>query len=92
MNTPMPVPGEEIESPIEEAVRLAGGQVALANAINKRMPDREKPIRQTHVYRWLNGTPVLPEVLLAIEDATGVTCERVRPDLAAIFNRDRPAA
>lgn len=66
------------ESPIEEAVRLAGGQTALAKALST--PDGT--IRQGHVWAWLNRDKKAPaEHCPAIENLTGVRVEHLRPDL-----------
>lgn len=57
---------------LEEAVSLAGGQSALARAIGKS---------QGHVATWLSRSRCAPEVVLAIEAATGVSRHRLRPDV-----------
>lgn len=58
-----------------EAVKKAGTQTALAEAIGKR---------QAHVHYWLTkavGEVPPAEFVLKIEAATGVSRHRLRPDL-----------
>lgn len=63
---------------LTEAVTIAGGQSALARAISA-YPGQ---VKQGHVWCWLNRDYKAPaEYCPAIEDATGVTCERLRPEL-----------
>jgi DNA-binding transcriptional regulator YdaS (Cro superfamily) len=60
------------------AVKIAGGQAALARAIGRG-------IKQPHVWTWLNSpnpNQMPPaEYCPAIEKATGVKCEDLRPDI-----------
>jgi DNA-binding transcriptional regulator YdaS (Cro superfamily) len=66
------------ETPLEEAVRLAGGQTALASALSTP----ERLVRQGHIWAWLNRDEKAPaEHCPAIETLTGVVVERLRPDL-----------
>jgi len=60
---------------LEEAVRKAGGQTALARALGGT-------IKQGHVWRWLNiaGQPPA-EYTLPIEKISGVSRHDLRPDL-----------
>ena len=61
------------QSAIEEAVRRAGSQSALARSIGTS---------QATVWKWLNkGLPITPVLVLAIEAATGVSKHDLRPDL-----------
>lgn len=60
------------ETPLEKAVREAGGQTKLARAIGKT---------QGHISQWLRRKYVPPEVVLLIEGATGVSRHELRPDL-----------
>lgn len=62
----------ESNSPIERAVTIAGSQSELARRIGST---------QGSVWRWVKGTPVAPESVLAIEAATGVSRHDLRPDL-----------
>jgi TorA maturation chaperone TorD len=58
---------------LERAVELAGGQSALARAIGKS---------QSHIWHWLKVAKRVPaEAAVAIEKATGVTRQELRPDL-----------
>lgn len=60
---------------LQRAVKIAGGQTALANAIG---------VQQAHVWNWLNRDRTLPaEHVRAIEKATGgqVTRFDLRPDI-----------
>lgn len=56
-----------------KATKVAGGQSALARAIDCKQQD---------IWRWLNKLEKTPaENVLAIEAATGVTRHELRPDL-----------
>ena len=69
---------------LSEAVKKAGGQVALAAAIRLFMPTAN--VQQGHVWKWLNGlkgeTPPA-EYVLPIAAATGweITPHQLRPDI-----------
>lgn len=66
------------ETPIQEAVRKAGGQTALAKLLSV---DGRK-VSQGHVWAWLKRDGKPPEeVCPAIESVTGVACERLRSDV-----------
>jgi DNA-binding transcriptional regulator YdaS (Cro superfamily) len=69
-----------IES-LRHAVQIAGGQTALARALST--PERR--LIQANVQKWLNSPnpEKMPpaEFCPAIERATGVTCESLRPDV-----------
>lgn len=62
----------ESETPLQQAVRLAGSQSELARRIG---------FTQGSVWRWLNGTELPGEAVLPIEQATGVSRHDLRPDL-----------
>lgn len=69
---------EEIEQPLERAVRLAGGQRALARLCQTS---------QTRINQCLHRNKKLPaELVLPIERAVGgaVTRHELRPDLYPI--------
>jgi len=74
------------ENPIEalrEAIEHAGSQAALAAEIG---------LKQQHIWNWLNrpGSVIPAEYCPAIERATGVLCERLRPDVAwAVLRKGR---
>jgi len=60
---------ETPETAMQEAVRLAGGAAALARRLG---------IKQPSVFGWKR---VPAERVLAVEAASGVRRERLRPDL-----------
>jgi len=62
------------KTPLQEAIDVAGGQAALARALN---------IRQSTVWTWLvrAGGKAAPELCIQIERATGVSRYRLRPDV-----------
>lgn len=64
---------------LRAAVAAAGGQKALADLITAL----GHPIRQGHVWSWLNlqGGLTPPYLAPLVEVATGVSCEVLRPDL-----------
>lgn len=57
---------------IHKAVEIAGSQSALAKRIGTRQGD---------VWKWLKGRKVKPDLVLAIEEATGVSKHDLRPDI-----------
>lgn len=63
---------QQQSSGLARAVTVAGGQSALAKAIG---------VKQGHVWDWLNTQDVPTLRCLAIEAATGVRCEELRPDV-----------
>jgi len=64
---------------LKAAVATAGGQKALADLVT----GLGHPIRQAHVWNWMNVQNGLtpPYVAPLVEAATGITCEQLRPDL-----------
>lgn len=73
------------ETPLEEAVRVAGGQTALAVALSAKL---ERKIRQGQIWKWMRspagGPP--PEYVRAISQVTQergepVTVYELRPDV-----------
>lgn len=61
------------ETPLEEAIRIAGGQGALARLCGTSQP---------RIWQCLHRNRVIPaDLVIPIEAATGVTRERLRPDL-----------
>lgn len=75
-------------TPLQKAIELVGGQVALAKAIRDwhQAQGREVRIAQGHVWNWLNTTktPMPPaEHCRAIEEATDYQITRydLRPDV-----------
>ena len=60
-------------SALRQAVELAGGQSALARKIG---------VKQANVWDWLNRAKIAPaNKIVAIERATGVSREKLRPDI-----------
>lgn len=76
-----------METSIAKAVRLVGGQAALANAIHEHHPT----VKQQHVWKWVRAGRVPAEYVRAIEAATGwrVTRYQLRPD---VFGSDPSAS
>lgn len=73
-----------MDTPLEKAVDLAGGQTALARVLSGDQPGR---VKQGHVWTWLYREKRAPvEWCPAIEAATGVRCEVLRPD--TLWTRD----
>ncbi|MBB4152926.1 DNA-binding transcriptional regulator YdaS (Cro superfamily) [Sphingomonas jinjuensis] len=63
----------QLDSPLARAVRLAGSQSAFARLVGRS---------QATVYTWLSQGKLLPaELVLAVEAATGVSRNDLRPDL-----------
>lgn len=70
------------------AVNIAGGQTALAAVVGRG-------VKQSHVWAWLNSKnpDQMPpaEYCPAIEKATGVACEALRPDVEwSVLRGSRP--
>lgn len=63
---------EDSKAALEEAVRVAGGQAALGRIAGKS---------QGHVATWLQRGRCPPEVVLVIEEKTGVSRHRLREDV-----------
>lgn len=58
---------------LREAVKVAGGQSALARAVN---------VRQGHVWSWLNRSKrVDARYAIPVEEKTGVSRHKLRPDI-----------
>lgn len=57
---------------LEKAIAAMGSQTALAKAIGKS---------QGHISKWLERKYVPAESVLAIESATGIPRQKIRPDL-----------
>ena len=58
---------------LERAVDLAGGQTALATALG---------VAQGRIWNWLNRDQRVPaEMVIPIEEATGVSRHDLRPDI-----------
>lgn len=74
-----------METSIEQAVRLAGGQTALAKALKGKHPN----VKQQNVWKWLRAKRVSAEFVLAIEAATGVSRHDLRPDIYPTTDTNR---
>lgn len=61
-----------METPIEKAVRLAGGQSALSRAVE---------VSPQAVQQWVSEGRVSHKKVIAVESATGVHRSELRPDL-----------
>jgi DNA-binding transcriptional regulator YdaS (Cro superfamily) len=59
-------------TPLNEAIGVAGGIVALSRQLNLKS--------HTVINNWRN-TQVPAEHCPSVEEATGVRCERLRPDV-----------
>ncbi len=73
---------------LQRAIDEAGSQAELA----RRIASDELPIKQQHVWNWLNRDKEVPaEAVIPIERATGgkVTRHELRPDL---YPREQAAA
>lgn len=61
-----------------KAVKIVHGQSALAKALTKRMKREHRPIRQGHVWKWLNISKRLPELyVLHVEAITAEHGDKV---------------
>jgi DNA-binding transcriptional regulator YdaS (Cro superfamily) len=72
----------ESESALALAVRSAGSQSAFGRLVNKR---------QSTVREWLKADRLPGEYVLAIEAATGIAKEQLRPDLYRSEDASAPA-
>jgi len=75
------MPKRDHLAPLRRAIAAAGGQAALARSLAELT---HKPIRQGHVWGWLNRGQVLPaEYVIPIEQiiASKVTRHELRPDI-----------
>jgi DNA-binding transcriptional regulator YdaS (Cro superfamily) len=66
---------------LQRAIDLAGGQNALARKINETGLGGDTFYRQGHVSYWLKSGKAGIPACRAIEKATGVTCNELRPDV-----------
>jgi len=64
----------EPKSALEEAIKKAGGQTALAKKVGGKC-------RQGHVYAWLKAGRVSHNYVLDVERETEVSRSLLRPDL-----------
>lgn len=71
---------------LELAIEQSGGnQSKLAKLLSANQKDKGRQptnVRQQDVWRWLNKTGRVPaEIVLSIEEVTGVARHLVRPDI-----------
>ncbi|WP_343227247.1 helix-turn-helix domain-containing protein [Serratia sp. 14-2641] len=68
---------------IKKAIEIAGGQAALARACG---------VSQPAVFRWLNGSRVKADYVVAISRASNgeAKAHEIRPDLPDIFPVPEP--
>jgi len=67
---------------LKAAVQKIGGQSAMARLISTTI----RPIRQGHIWMWLNRNKKLPpEFVLTVEAATGISRYALRPDIFGPF-------
>lgn len=75
------------ETPIERAIRLAGGPTALARALKAR--GHERVNSHSTVNAWVIAGSVPAKYCPDIEDLTGVPCEELDTDTNWGLVRDR---
>lgn len=64
---------------LNRAIKASGSQAALARGLAQRTG---RPIRQGHIWAWLHrGQRVPPELVIPIEELTGVSRHELRPDI-----------
>ncbi|MFZ6655902.1 transcriptional regulator [Undibacterium sp. TJN19] len=62
---------------LQEAITIAGSQVALANLLKKYKPN----ISQSHIQKWLKSPVGVPsDGCVLIEKETGITRKSLRPN------------
>lgn len=67
------------QSALLEAIEVAGGQSELARKLTEIS---SKPVKQQQVWNWLHREKKTPaKQSVAIERITGITKERLRPDV-----------
>ncbi|WP_353243562.1 YdaS family helix-turn-helix protein [Providencia sp.] len=64
---------------LQTAIVAAGGQTQLAKRISELL---NKPVRQQQIWNWLNRNKRVPaDKVLVVEQASGVSRSKLRPDL-----------
>lgn len=68
---------------LRQAIDEAGGQTALASKINQMAPNkrRGKKLKQQNINKWLLLGHIPYGWVLPVEDVTGISRERLRPDV-----------
>lgn len=78
----------QVQAAVDEAIKAAGNQVALASKLSELLG---KPIKTGHIYYWRTNGSVPSEYCLQIEAVTGVSRMRLRPDDYWLIWSDLPA-
>ncbi|MTC33426.1 transcriptional regulator [Providencia rustigianii] len=64
---------------LQTAINSAGGQTQLAKRISELL---NKPVKQQQIWNWLNRNKRVPaDKVLVVEQASGVSRSKLRPDL-----------
>lgn len=75
----MHVISESCVSGLQAAINEAGGQTQLAKRISELL---NKPVKQQQIWNWLNRNKRVPaDKVLVVEQASGVSRSKLRPDL-----------
>lgn len=72
----------DTKNALQNAVRLAGGQVSLATQLG---------VKQGHVWFWIKRGFPPAERVLAIEAATGISRHELRPDIYPVETHQQAA-
>jgi DNA-binding transcriptional regulator YdaS (Cro superfamily) len=75
------------ETPLERAIRLAGGMTSLARKLNERGHQIKG---HATIYQW-KATRTPSDYCPDIEAITGVRCEELRPDVSWSVLRQSPS-
>lgn len=62
-----------LDTPLAEAVRKVGSQSAFARLVKRSQPSVHQLLAE--------GKPLWPESVLTVEEATGISRHRLRPDV-----------
>jgi DNA-binding transcriptional regulator YdaS (Cro superfamily) len=81
------LPPQGDESPIERAIRLAGGPTTLARELKARGHDKVNS--HATVKQWVVNGRVPAQYCPDIEDITGIPCEELNTDVPWGKVRDR---
>lgn len=69
---------EDMKEAFERAIKVAGGQSALA----RKLSTPAKKVSQQRLWHWLQVKGVCPaELVLQVEEITGVSRYSLRPDV-----------
>jgi DNA-binding transcriptional regulator YdaS (Cro superfamily) len=79
----------ELTTPLQEACAAVNGSSRLAALLTERMKPIGRTVSKASISRWKKER-VPAEVCPDIEALTGITCERLRPDVNwAVLRRRR---